>query len=263
MDKENLQDVTQPVETSDGLHTSPKPRRFWKNPRGVALFVAFVLLFSAIGGYTVAYLQKEAAKKAKNDFRLAQVDVESNIAVSDTSGTTRTLSNLTFTNKKDVDSDGTADSVSVYIRVAVIGNWTLSVDNSQIYAGDQPERGTDYYLQFNGNKDAISRDANGNLVYNDTGYNKGTSTSNKSWFAVFENGVTYYYYREPVAPGGTTAPLSDICMIDSDGAPSGYSCSVEFAVQAIQAVGLSANGLPPVTEAWGITVSDNILQQPA
>ncbi len=244
---DNLQDVTQTVDTSDGLSAGPMPRRFWKNPRGIALFVAFVLLFSAIGGYTVAYLQMKAEKDVRNDFRLAQVDVVSNITQT-ISGMTRTLNNLNFTNKQDVDGDGAADSVSVYIRVAVLGNWVLGTNAKTIYGASHPERGTDYYLQYNGVNDSTT-------AYN--GYNT------SGWFMVQENGVTYYYHKAAVKPDAKTSDLATSCVINSTNAPSGYSCSVEFAVQAIQAVGKTKDGKDPVTEAWGISVSNGILQNPS
>lgn len=223
-----------------------KRKPFWKNPRGIALFVAFVLIFSCIGGYTVAYLQMKAAQDVKNDFRLAQVDVSSNIA-SVSSGTTNTLSNLTFTNNKDLNNDGIGDSVSVYIRVAVIGNWVKTGASNTIYGAERPVRGRDYYFSTGSTKDSESTP---------NGYNS------SSWFIEEENGVSYYYHKAPVKPGEATAKLADSCVISYANAPAGYSCSVEFAVQAIQAVGKTADGKDPVTEAWGISVSNGSLIDP-
>jgi hypothetical protein len=71
MDQERLNDAMQKEEPAECRKAKP----FWKNYRGIALLVAFVLLFTAIGGYTVAYLQMKAKKDVRNDFRLAEVAV--------------------------------------------------------------------------------------------------------------------------------------------------------------------------------------------
>ena len=242
----NTEPMTNPVEQTavDTAQECPKRKSVWKNPRGIALFVAFVLLFSAIGGYTLAYLQKAKENAAKNDFRLANVD----IVRADTDA-------VKFINNSEV---------SVYIRVAVIGNWVKSktVNGkqviSEIYGGSKPVRGTNYYLCYNNINDTTT-------AYN--GFNA------DQWFKVEENGVTYYYHKAPIAPKTATNQnssknvskvLCDLYVANSVNPPAdGYTCAVEFAVQAIQAVGKTQDGKDPVTEAWGINVVNGNLQAPS
>lgn len=245
MDQERLNDAMQKEEPAECRKAKP----FWKNYRGIALLVAFVLLFTAIGGYTVAYLQMAKENAVKNDFRLAGLDV---VRSNDTAA-------ISFTNNGDV---------AVYIRVAVIGNWAKGGDKiTDIYAASRPTRGTDYYLQYTKNKgtasEAVYKDAVGSYI----GYNA------DAWFKVEENGVTYYYHKAPVKPKtfpteNVTSALCEKYVVSNTNAPEGYSCAVEFAVQAIQAVGAYKNDkgetIRPVTEAWGISVGDGgILQNPA
>ena len=240
MDQERLNDAMQKEEPAECRKAKP----FWKNYRGITLLVAFVLLFTAIGGYTVAYLQMKKENAVKNDFRLAGLDV---VRSNDTAA-------ISFTNNGDV---------AVYIRVAVIGNWAKGGDKiTDIYAASRPTRGTDYYLQYTKNKgtasEAVYKDAVGSYI----GYNF------DYWFMVMENGVTYYYHKAPVMPADVTEDLCSSYFASNTNAPEGYSCSLEFAVQAIQAVGAYKNDkgetIRPVTEAWGISVGDGgILQNPA
>ena len=167
------------MQSADVQQEEPKAKRFWKNPRSIALFVAFVLLFSAIGGYTLAYLQMKANQDVKNYFLRANVEVSELYS---------NRSNSTSIGKDDVyfRNDGT---VAAYIRVAVIANWVDENDSTVIYAESRPESGVHYSID-------------------DT-----TSDADSGWFKLEKNGVTYYYYKPWVGPNKTTKILFDIYKI--------------------------------------------------
>lgn len=65
----------------------------------------------------------------------------------------------------------------------------------------------------------------------------------------------YYYYADPVAPGGSTGVLLTGCKL-KDGAtpPDGCSLNVEILTQAIQAEGMGATG---AIDAWAKAQSGN------
>lgn len=210
------------VIATDAVQECSKRKPFWKNPRGIALFVAFVLIFSCIGGYTVAYLQMKAEKDVRNDFRLAEV------AVSEC-----------YTEREDGATDGKNDvyfknvgTVSAYIRVAVIANWVNKENSKEIYGGKQPTRGTDYRID-------------------DT-----TGSADSAWFKIEQNGVIYYYHKSPVSPNGKTEILFDIYELTGAQPPTtDYKFDANFAVQAVQAVGEGpdedGNDTKVVILAWG------------
>ena len=240
MENERMDNV-QTVDPVAVAEEAPKRKSVWKNPRGTALFVAFVLLFSAIGGYTLAYLAlKDGA--VKDEFYRAAVDVSLSYASNNKNDAnkSRSLSDV------HVKNDG---NTAAYIRVAVVANWTVPIEETtskktyDIYASYLPQRGTDYIFQYGNETDS----ANNFVGFNST-----------DWFVIEENGAFFYYYKKPVMPGAVTNNLCNTCTMYSTDAPGGYSCSVEFSVQAIQAVGGFENSdgtvTPAVIMAWGSDV---------
>lgn len=66
-----------------------------------------------------------------------------------------------------------------------------------------------------------------------------------------DGGDGYFYYPDPVAPGGETPSLLT-CSVSCPEAE--YTLSVEVVAEAIQ-----SNPAEAAEEAWGVTVSDDVL----
>ena len=75
----------------------------------------------------------------------------------------------------------------------------------------------------------------------------------------------FYYYTSPVANGASTKPLyNSVVVKDTATVPEGYSLKVEFATQAVQAIGTTDNvgsttdndtyaaGTLAVVDAWDV-----------
>lgn len=222
MENERMDNV-QNHEPVDAEPSKSKP--FWKNTRGIALFVAFVLLFSAIGGYTLAYLSLNAKNDVKNQLALATVEFSVSCGEEDKAGE-KWVSNFV------VKNEGRAYA---YFRVAVIANWRNK--DGSIHASTVPKRGMsvkdntagDYILAYNSNLDTYTVDEDtGKVTVSYDGYNS------TDWFVVVENEISYYYYKYPVPADDKTSELFTLCrMIHKDP----HYCVVDFAVQAIQAAG--------------------------
>ena len=67
-----------------------------------------------------------------------------------------------------------------------------------------------------------------------------------------EGGDGYFYYSAPVAPGGETPSLLT-CRVSYPENPE-YTLSVEVVAEAVQSTPAEA-----AEEAWGVTVSDDVL----
>lgn len=86
------------------------------------------------------------------------------------------------------------------------------------------------------------QDENGNILPETASIDNLSFTLGKGWFA--QDG--YYYYKNKVAAGATTANLAD--KITVTGAPEGAHMNLQILTEVIQ-----ANPADAVTQAWGIT----------
>ena len=118
----------------------------------------------------------------------------------------------------DVTNTGNVDA---YIRAAIVINWMDEQGNVRGIA-PLPE---DYTLKIN-----------------DSHWEDDTDTG-------------FYYYKQPVAPGGTTEGLVASFAISKDAAvPVGYALCAEVVAEAIQAEGNTDDGAyPAYQDAWGIS----------
>lgn len=118
--------------------------------------------------------------------------------------------------KTDVYITNTSKDVTAYIRAAVVVNW---VDADGNISAQAPVLGEDYSLVLNKN----------------TGWDTETSDG-------------YYYFKEPMAAGGSTGILIEECVPLTN--RDGYTLKVDIVANAIQSDPVSV-----VTENWGVTVN--------
>ena len=248
MENERMESM-QNLEPVDVEPTKRKP--FWKNTRGIALFVAFVLIFSCIGGYTLAYLSLKANSDVENQLKLATVSCS--IVIDEREESSENTKIIGF----KVKNEGNAYT---YVRVAMVANWkNLEGDvlgSAVPVRGDGLEFPGDYYFEYSTNIDTYRVTDEGNIEL----VGKATA-DNTDWFMLEENGVVYYYYRKPVASNDgdksyrdITSPLFDLSEMFHKNTPvAGYFCTVDFALQGIQAAGgYKVNDVfkPAVELAW-------------
>lgn len=110
----------------------------------------------------------------------------------------------------------------------------------------------DYRIQNTGNTDAFIRAAVA-VTWQDGQKNvwseiPGYTISYDGWILKSDG---YYYWPDPIAPGGFTGVLK---ASGNTTAPTGYDLVAEYAAEAIQAKGVDTADIPAVTDAWGITV---------
>ena len=131
-----------------------------------------------------------------------------------------------YTTKSNVHVHNTGN-INAYIRAAVVVNW---VNDKGIY-GKQPKAGIDYTISY-------QLEPAGWIKYPDG----------------------YYYYANPVVPGGATSYLIGSCSPIAGRTPEGCNLSVEILASAIQ-----SEPLTTVKEVWGVTVNEhgNILEKGA
>lgn len=153
-----------------------------KKPLILLICAALLLTFTVSG--TVAYLV-DASGSVENQFKPATVDTEITEEVE--SGTKRVIK---ITN--------TQDSIDVYVRVAIIGNWVITENNVDTVVG-----------AWSPVEDQ----------YNST-----------DWFT----DGSYFYYEYVVAPGGST---SDLLATDINAETRADGAHLEITVvhQSIQA----------------------------
>lgn len=136
-------------------------------------------------------------------------------------GTVSTAVDETFTNnvKEDVSIENTGN-VDAYIRAFILISYK---DANGVILTDTPAANTDYSM---------------------------TMSNSTNWLYSSTDG--FYYYKLPVAPNNNTDILIDECReLQSH---NGKILSVDIITQSIQATPSSA-----VTEAWGVTIANNIL----
>lgn len=114
---------------------------------------------------------------------------------------------------------------AVYVRAKVVVNWTNEEGN--VLALYLPEKGVD--------KDY-------SITYNTT-----------DWF---EGNDGYWYYKKPIS-SGSTKDLINKCEVLRAAPISGYTLQVDILTQTIQVAGVTADGKPPVEEAWGVIVNSD------
>ena len=136
------------------------------------------------------------------------------------------------------DSVAVNDSgYSVYIRAAVIVTWQKTDNGQTLVYATAPSPATDYTITF------------ANLLAVDADLVPGQWTLGNDGF---------YYYTSPVANGASTKPLyNSVAVKDTATVPEGYSLKVEFATQAVQAIGTTDNatyaaGTLAVVDAWDV-----------
>lgn len=154
------------------------------NKKIIALLISVTLLLTFTVGGTVAYLV-DASGPVENQFKPATVDTEITEEVE--SGT-----------KSVIKITNTQDSIDVYVRVAIIGNWVITENNVDTVVGTwSPVEGQ----------------------YNST-----------DWFT----DGSYYYYKYVVAPGDST---SDLLATDIKAETQADGAHLEITVvhQSIQA----------------------------
>lgn len=131
--------------------------------------------------------------------------------------------------KKDVKVTNTSDedNVDVYIRVMLVSNWLTKDDagNGQLAAKPSwtiPE----------------------NVL------NVGEG---KDWFKGSDG---YYYYKAIVGPGESTSNILDKITLEKDDTDDTYQ-SLEVLAEAIQAYGVTDEGIPAVEAAWEVVTIDS------
>lgn len=174
------------------------------NKKIIALLISVTLLLTFTVGGTVAYLV-DASGPVENQFKPGKVDTEITEEVEN-----GTKSVIKITNNQD--------SIDVYVRVAIIGNWVITDTNT--------------------NQDMIV----GSWTPAANQYNT------TDWFT---NG-SYYYYKYVVAPGGST---SDLLANDINEKTRADGAHLEITVvhQSIQAQPKDAVGT-----AWGTAVATRL-----
>lgn len=182
-----------------GKHSGKRAGRSRRRrSRNTALILALILLLGMTIGGTIAYLVRESGSIV-NDFIPANVEID--------------IQETVDNNKKEAVVIENKSNIPVYIRVALVGNWSDAEEKICINHGSEQ-------LPF---------------------------TLGTDW-AVGNDG--FYYYKKSVAVGGTTTDLlgSDIELkSESDGC----SYQLEVIASAIQAQG-DNDAETAVCDAWGI-----------
>lgn len=172
----------------------------------------------AVGG-TIAWLVDEADPVA-NTFTPATVTTD--IVESSFDGASK--ENVTIANLQAPDTN-----VPAYIRAKVVVNWAktdASGNVTNVY-GAGPVLGTDY-----------------------------TDWTAAAVEAGWVEHGGYYYWTVPVEPGASTGVLiAEIAAKTTP--PDGYALNVEILSEAIQAKGTTADGVPAVSDAWGVAIAQN------
>lgn len=109
----------------------------------------------------------------------------------------------------------------VYVRAAIIFTWKEKGKEDGPLYFKKPEEKVDYTLICN----------------------------NTDW--VYNSKDGYYYYKHPVASGGTTSNLIESCSTNVT-PPEGFTLSVDIIAQTVQAVGHTdgAENIMSVEDAW-------------
>lgn len=110
-------------------------------------------------------------------------------------------------------------NTEAYIRATFVVTWKDN-QNRNVY-GTAPVEGTDYIITLNQN----------------------------GWF---KGSDEFYYYKQPVAAGSSTAVLINSCAPVAGKTPVGYGLNVEILSSAIQSTPTSV-----VASQWGVTVADD------
>lgn len=133
----------------------------------------------------------------------------------DTSGSTKKNVAVSIPNKA-------GDNTDAYVRATYVVNWAKDDSDNTVYAV-APVKGADYTFTM--------------------------GTSGK-WS---NNSDGYYYYSDPVAPGGKTEVLfSEFALGQNANAPAGYHLQVTILAEAIQADGVNSSSVKAVKDAWGV-----------
>lgn len=172
----------------------------------------------AVGG-TVAWLVDEA-DPVTNTFVPATVMTD--IIEDDFDGASK--KNVSIKNLQTPDTN-----VPAYIRAKVVVNWAKVDANGNVTSiyGAGPTLGADY-----------------------TDW-----TANAKAAGWVEYGG-YYYWTLPVNPGASTRTLiEEIKVSEGVTPPDGYVLNVEILSEAIQSKGTTAAGVPAVSDAWGVIIS--------
>lgn len=111
-------------------------------------------------------------------------------------------------------------NIDAYIRAAVVFTWQN--EKGEVYP-ETPKAGEDYSIRW----------------------------TKDDWF---EGSDGFYYYKNKVAPSGTTKVLFTDCKPLKAAPAEGYTLHVEIIGSAIQAEPDSA-----VESAWGVTVTDGVI----
>lgn len=171
----------------------------------LALLISVTMLLTIAVSGTVAFLADNSGP-VENVFTPAKVDTEITEEFDGNTKTTVIISNA-------------ADSIDVYVRVAVIGNW---VKDGKVVGAWTPS--SDNY-PFN------TADAD-------------------DWFV----SGNYYYYKYVVAPRTATTNLLNSNGISTSTREDGAHLEITVVHQSIQAQPKTA-----VTEAWGETIAKQLL----
>lgn len=181
------------------------------------VIVAVLVVAVAVATPTIAYYIRKAN------------DVGGDVDLADSGKPTIIGGNSSFTfNKekeeiKNVSVKVEDEGYPVYVRAYVIVTWQKTVNGEPVDHWTQPEQGTgkDYTIS-----------------YNETDWQKEGN---------------FYYFKNPVVSGGTTASFIDSCvLLTIANMPEGYSFNVEVIVQTIQAIGTGDNGEFGWREAWNL-----------
>lgn len=126
--------------------------------------------------------------------------------------------------KKDVviRNPQNTENVPVYIRAKIVATWQDA--NGNIY-GEAPVRDTDYYINGPGTGWVLHTDG-------------------------------YYYYKEPVNPGGATSKLIEsAALIQNVEPPEDYFLCIDVLASAVQSDGVNASNQKAVEALWGVDPS--------
>lgn len=186
----------------------------------VLVIAAALALVTAIGG-TMAWLTTHS-EGLTNTFTPATI-----------SGEVKETFNNPFNTKNNVYIQNTSD-VPVYVRVALVPNWTKAetVENVTKYVPVAEPVGNDDVIIDNQNWGSFVPAANSNWVKGDDGY---------------------YYYKKPLAAANKTddTDLTGNLFNKAEAKENDpYHMNLQVLLQMIQAEPASA-----VTQAWGVTVN--------
>ena len=157
-----------------------KKLEFEQNKKIFVLLITLIAIFSVSIGTTFAYLTSETYKKNTVNAAVNEVEVTEEFEAPKQQDNTPYKKTVSIKNNSDV---------SCFVRARVIFSVSDIENIAKFTNSDNPSTITDWYNAKPGSADSYSAHLPAGWVYNDTD--------------------GYYYYNEPIAPGGNTPTLND------------------------------------------------------